>query len=169
MDKTGLVFSGDKSTDSGWFPLRDEAGNVLRYGYLLEVNALWYNALKIMAEIFLLKKKKRQAAKYKRMAEKAQAGFKKIFYDEQTMQVYDFVGTQQRSREFRLNQIIPLVLPFSILEPPLSKKILLKIDEELVTPYGLRIHSQKQSRFRVVDLNTLSRNSPVFYDQAIWP
>ncbi len=169
VDKSGLVFSGDKTIDTGWFPLKDKAGNVLRYGYLLEVNALWYNALKIMAEIFQLKKKKRQASKYERMAEKAQAGFQKTFYDEQTMQLYDFIGIQRRNRDFRLNQIIPLVLPFSVLEPSIAKRVLRKIDEELVTPYGLRILSHKQNRFLTVDPNSLSRKSPVFYEQAIWP
>ena len=168
-DKTGLVFSGDKTTDSGWFPLKDKTGGVLRYGYLLEVNALWYNALKIMEEIFLLRKKKRQATKYERMAEKVQRSFKSLFYDEKTMQVYDFVGTQHHGSEFRLNQIIPLTLPFSVLEPQLAKRVLMKIDEELVTPYGLRVLSKKQNRFAAVDLDKLSRKNIAFYEQAIWP
>ncbi len=168
-DKTGLVFSGDKATNSGWFPLKDKTGGVVRYGYLLEVNALWYNALKIMEEIFMLLKKKRQATKYGRMAEKVQLAFKKILYDEKTMQVYDYVGTQHHASEFRLNQIIPLTLPFSVLESTLAKRVLMKIDEELVTPYGLRVLSKKQNRFTTVEPGTLSRKNAAFYKQAIWP
>jgi len=168
-DKSGLVFSGDKTTNSGWFPLKDKTGGVLRYGYLLEVNALWYNALKIMEEIFLLRKKKRQATKYRRMAEKVQLSFKSLFYDEKTMQVYDFVGTQHHGSEFRLNQIIPLTLPFSVLGQQIAKRVLMKIDEELVTPYGLRVLSKRQSRFVTVKPDKLSRNSSAFYEQAIWP
>ena len=168
-DTNGLVFSGDKKSDSGWFSLRDTSGNVQRYGYLLEVNALWYNALKIMAEIFLMKKKKRQATKYERMATNVQTAFKQIFYDEKTKRLYDFVGTQHRSSDFRLNQIVALVLPFSVLDTSIAKNVLLKIDEELVTPYGLRALSRKQNRLATVDLEKLSRKSAVFYEQAIWP
>ena len=138
VDKTGLVFSGDKRTYSGWFDKKDQKSKIHRHGYLLEVNALWYNALRIMEDIHLVLGKNRTANKYKKMAIKAEQSIKEKFKINKHSAFYDFIGTEYVGEDFKLNQIIPLSLPFTPGDDEFAQNVLKRVDEELLTPYGLR-------------------------------
>jgi len=168
-DKAGLIFSGNKETNSSWFPLFDKENNVFRYGYLLEINALWYNALKIMESIHHLINKKRQANKYLKQAEQVRKSFADKFVNDEKGTFFDFIGHHLVSEDIRLNQIIPLVLPFSVIESAFAKRVFSKIDEELATPFGLRLLGKKQNKNKIPEADSISRMNAIYFDSAIWP
>ncbi len=163
MDKTGLIFSGSKDVQTSMLPLKTPEGSILRYGYLPEVNALWYNALRIMAALYKIVGKQRTANKYEKNAKKTFKSFVSVFIDKDNNQLFDFVGHQQKGNTFRSLQIIPLSLPFPILEDELARQILSKIDERLVSPYGLKLSDQAISPD-----NTNLNEYKLFSNEAIW-
>lgn len=168
-DKDGLIFCGDKYTSVSWIPLTNGDDHVLRYGKLLEVNALWYNALKIVEFFHSKLHRTRQAKKYAKLAENVAQQFNNSFPIEHKFAFYDFIRQDKKCLDFRINQIIPLALPFCMVPKSFGKKVLFRIDEELKTPYGLRSQSPNDESYRKYENRNLSRKIPEFYTGAIWP
>ena len=113
LDNDKLIFCGNKASSTSWIPLTSGGGEVLRYGKLLEVNALWYNALRIFEDISEKMGKKRKATKYSKLADEMETSFNKTFL--QGEYPADFVANSEVNDDFRINQLVPLALPFSIL------------------------------------------------------
>ncbi|MCB0282347.1 MAG: glycogen debranching enzyme N-terminal domain-containing protein [Calditrichaeota bacterium] len=165
-DSDGLIFAGNKSTSTSWIPLANDNSEVLRFGKMLEINALWFNAVKIIQILTEIVGKKRKAAKYEKYAEKIKTSFNEIFKKEPN-QLYDFVAFDIKNSDFRINQIIPIILPFSPIEDDMAAILLEKIETELLTPFGLRSAAIKNSE--ELSAVTITRKTPAFYNGAIWP
>ncbi len=165
VDKDSLVYSGNSSTSTSWIPLTDINGEVLRYGKLLEVNALWYNAVRILEEFSMRLNKKRLAGKFKKMAGKIAENFSKTLFNTEKDTFFDFVNLKTKNNDFRINQIVPLSLSFCVIEKAESIKLLKEIEEKLVTPYGLK------SQDKNIEQNGkfISKNKPAYYCGAVWP
>ncbi len=163
MDKTGLIFSGSREVQTSMLPLKTSEGSVLRYGYLPEVNALWYNALRIMAALYKVAGKQRTANKYEKNAKKTFKSFSSVFINKDKNRLFDFVGHQQKDDTFRSIQIIPLSLPFPLLDDEVAKHILSDIDENLVSPYGLKCSDKASPRD-----NSTPTPFTLFSNEAVW-
>ncbi|MGD9899311.1 MAG: glycogen debranching enzyme N-terminal domain-containing protein [Calditrichaceae bacterium] len=169
-DKDELVFAGDKNSSVSWIPLYDKGGQVLRYGKMLEINALWYNALRAMESISKKINKKRWAHKYGGLADKVKKSFNKSFVDSESNQFIDFINRETVNRDFRINQILPLLLPFDLVDEKFAQSILLRIGSELLTPYGLRSLSKNDDTFILKSpFEYLDRSMPDYYNGTIWP
>jgi predicted glycogen debranching enzyme len=168
-DSDNLLLTGSPSQDSNWIKLRDENGMVIRYGKLLEINALWYNAIKIMEALALKTGKKREAGKFAKYAKKLQENFIKLFYDKNEDFLFDYINKKEKDQSFRINQLIPLSLSFTPLNKEQALKIFKRIDDELLTPYGLRTLTQKDKRYITGKKQTVFSKSPAYYNGAIWP
>lgn len=166
-DKDELIFCGDNIADSSWVPSQRKKERPTRYGKLLEVNVLWYNALRMVAEISDHVGKRRIKSRLTKLADKVQKSFREKFIIKNGFAFYDFINTTKKGNDFRLTQIIPLFLPFPIVEDEFARKVLERIDKELLTPYGLRtVAMQKENTFKV---SAMSRQSTDFYSKAILP
>jgi predicted glycogen debranching enzyme len=163
IDKDTLIFSGDKQVSTSWIPVLNETGEVLRYGKLLEINALWYNALNILAFLSKETGHNLKSNKFKKLAKRVGESFQKVFIQAEG-KLADFVNNNQINMEFRVNQIIPLALPFSPLAADFQTELLKKIEKKLLTPYGLKASESHQEN-KV--LNKKKSNS--FYSSAVWP
>jgi len=147
-------------------PLIIENNEVLRFGKLLEVNALWYNALKIL-EIFTEKLvKKKKAQKYEKSAEKVRESFTKLFIQEDEI-IADFITPEKTNTDFRVNQIVPLALSFSVLDDNIALRVLKEIDDKLLTQYGLR--SAKINKNIENQDKNLNRKTMTYFNGAVWP
>ncbi len=135
---SGLLFSGDQNINTGWIPLKTSEGSVFRYGHLLEVNALWYNALRILEHLSHQLGKKRLRNKFAKAAEKFKHAFEERFINDDRNGFYDFINNDYKCSDFRINQLLPLALPFSPVDRSLGYDVLQRIDRELLTPFGLR-------------------------------
>ena len=165
MDKDGLLNTGNSTTSTSWISLIDREGKVLRYGKLFEMNALWYNALKIMEQFSLILKKKRLAGRYRNSAQKTADAFFEVFYDKESGGFFDFVNHASKNRDFRINQIIPLSLSYSVVGKEYTGLLLQKAEEKLVTPFGLK---SKEGAVGSAD-GFISRKKAEYYNGAIWP
>ena len=134
-----LLFWDDTQAGITWMNQKIEDKVVThRPGMNVEINALWYNALKIMA-YFANELGDIEFSKiYEARAEKTREGFNKLFPIPGKNFLYDTIYKDKKDETFRVNQIFAISLPFPILYEPLWQPVFQSVTEKLLTPYGLR-------------------------------
>jgi predicted glycogen debranching enzyme len=168
-DKDDLIHTGDKSVNTSWIPLKDGKGNVLRYGKLIEMNALWYNALKVMESLCQILRKNRMSKRYAKMATLTKESFLEYFYDKTKRSFFDLIRHDLQDKTFRINQLFLIGLPYSMLTTDMGEKLLKKIDNELLTPYGLRSLSYKDKQYQGHHKEYITCQHPDYYLGSVWP
>lgn len=146
-DSDGLILAGDSDTQLTWMDARCNGVSFTpRYGKAVEINALWVNALNILAETTL---DETEAETYLNMAKKVQRSFMELFWNEANQCLNDCVypdgGVDQGIRP---NQIFAVSLPFSSLKKKQQKSVVETVREHLLTPFGLRSLSPRDSRYQ---------------------
>jgi glycogen debranching enzyme len=109
-----------------------------RQGKAVEINALWYNALMIFAELTKRFSNMVEAQQFAQRARQVKAKFSEIFWNEVSGCLYDYVDGGHADTALRPNQIFALSLPFTLLEGEKARKVLKIVEENLYTPAGLR-------------------------------
>jgi len=169
IDQDGLLFTGSNDINTSWMPLKDDSGKVLRYGKLLEMNALWFNALKIMEYFSRELDKPKLAGKYAAMARVVLKSFLRVFWDFEKIRFSDVVRENYRDSSLRVNQLFLIGLPFSILDRELGNNILTQIENELLSPLGIRSLSMSDPAY-TGRLAPDGRLTPEMYcNGSIWP
>ncbi|GEM_PF-1543543 len=168
-DKDHLIFSGNKAISASWIPLKNKEGEALRYGKLLEVNGLWYSAVRGMEALATRLGKKRLANKYGKLADNVKRSFEAKFIADNEDSFYDFINHERKNKEFRINQLIPLAVPFSPVGLDFGRKVLDRIQQELITSYGVRSLSPQEASFGKFSKRRVTRKTVDYYNGAIWP
>lgn len=123
---------------------------VPRKGYLVEVNALWHNALKAAEKLAEANGDTAQAKEYKEAAEKCAKAFGDTFWSFDMNGLYDCVDpeTFKNDTSIRPNQILAASLPYSPLSPEMAQKVVRLCWNELYTTYGLRTLEPRHDKFK---------------------
>lgn len=111
MDSDGLLMAGKDLDQVTWMDVR--AGEILptpRHGKPVEVNAYWYNALRIMEELAPLSGE--SDTEFAELAEKVKTSFNSIFWMEDRHCLKDVISGTDADRQIRCNQIWALSMPF---------------------------------------------------------
>ncbi len=109
-----------------------------RKGMVVEVNALWYTALKVMSHILSKTDYLSDAAYYAHLADDIKTSFNAVFQNPVTGYLNDFVDEDYTETALRPNQILSIGLPFAVLEENYMEKVINVVRENLLTPFGLR-------------------------------
>ncbi|MFH0772623.1 MAG: amylo-alpha-1,6-glucosidase [Candidatus Omnitrophota bacterium] len=169
MDKDGLISTADSDLQLTWMDAKVGGWVVTpRNGKAVEVNALWYNALKIMESICdgLNLKYKNECA---RLAFLAKKNYDLIFWNEASGCLYDCVNEEGPDKSIRPNQIFALSLPFRLLPKEKEKKVLDVVGKELLTPYGLRTLSPGDSNYRGIYIGDQRTRDASYHQGTVWP
>ncbi len=124
----------------------------------VEIQALWYNALRIMSG---LAQSLGKEDTYYDLSEKVKNSFKDQF-DQQ----YDVIDTKDLS--FRPNQIFLVSLDFSMIDKSFQEKIVNDVRGELVTVFGLRTLSPKDSRYKGCYFGDYNKDE-AYHNGTVWP
>lgn len=146
MDEDGLVMAGEGLDQVTWMDVR--VGDILptpRHGKPVEVNAYWYNALRIMEKVSAGLGK---PGDYGAMAEKARESFRNRFWMEEKHCLKDVVSGGKADNQIRCNQIWAVSLPFTMLDREQELQVVETVFEKLYTPYGLRTLEPEDEEFR---------------------
>lgn len=139
VDNDGLLYSGEPGVQLTWMDAKVGDWVVTpRHGKPVEIQALWYNALRVMEGLAAKFGEPDAEKQYRAMADKACASFNQLFWNEQTGCLYDVVNGDERDATIRPNQVIAISLPNSILSPERAAGVLSVVERELLTPRGLR-------------------------------
>ena len=148
VDSDGLLFSGEPGVQLTWMDAKVGDWVVTpRTGKAVEIQALWYNALRVMEDLAEKFGDKANQKQYKTMAASARKSFNEQFWNEQTGYLYDVVNGDERDAAIRPNQVIAISLANSMVSTARAKNILRVVERELLTPRGLRTLSPNDSRY----------------------
>ena len=146
MDIDGLISSGTENTQNTWMDAKYAGIAVTpRNGKAVEINSMWYNALKIMQELALKKGEKEKAKKYEKMANKTKNSFETKFYNKRRKCLYDVLG----DNKIRPNQLFALSLTYQVIEPDseIAENIIKVIEKQLLNPYGLKTLAKGEENY----------------------
>lgn len=114
LDKDGLIVSGTENTQNTWMDVKiGDFAVTPRNGKVVEINSLWYNALKIMEDLSTRVYELELSDKYGEMAEKCKKSFEKKFYNKSKKCLYDVLG----DGKIRPNQLFSMSLTYPIINP----------------------------------------------------
>lgn len=138
VDQDGLLSAGEPGVQLTWMDAKVGDWVVTpRQGKAVEINALWYNALRIMEELAGLFGPTR-AQEYGALANRVAARFGEVFWNEEQGFLYDVVDSETCDPSLRPNQLLALSLPFPLLEGERALAVFAAVDRHLLTPCGLR-------------------------------
>lgn len=168
MDEDFLISSGTPDIQNTWMDAK--IGDFVvtpRNGKNVEINSLWYNALKIMEELTILVKGRKEAKKYTEMAKKCQESFKEKFYNKRRKCLYDVIGDSK----IRPNQIFALCLSYPVIEPEsqMAKEVFDNVTKKLITPYGLRTLARGEPGYRDQYNGDMIKRDMSYHQGIIWP
>ena len=140
LDEDGLIYSGNEETQNTWMDAKFEDFIATpRYGKIVEINALWYNALMIMSG--LTKKcmrigRKLESKKYEDLAKKCKESYEVEFYNSKKKCLFDYVGNSQ----VRPNQLFALSLSYPVIDADskVAYEIIETVEKKLLNSYGLK-------------------------------
>ena len=145
MDSDSLVIAGSDLDQITWMDVRvNDVVVTPRHGKPVEINALWYNALKIME--LLCDHNHEDSSEYASLAEKVKESFKKRYFCSETGCLYDVLDVNDPS--VRPNQLYAISLPFKILDKEVAKQVVKVCKDELYVKYGIRSLSPNDPRFK---------------------
>ena len=138
-----------------------------RNGKAVEINSMWYNALKIMEELTILTKGKAESKKYADIAKQCKKSFEEKFYNKRRKCLYDVLG----DGKIRPNQIFALSLSYPVIEPnsEIAKEIFSTVTKKLLTPYGLRTLAKGEPGYRETYEGDMMRRDMSYHQGIIWP
>ncbi len=137
-----------------------------RHGCPVEVNALWYNTLKINTLFGKLLKK--DTVVYEGMAEKFEQNFKLKFWNENGYLNDVITPNQNPDTSIRPNQIYALSLPFPLLNENEQKQVLATVTEHLYTPLGLRTLSPNDPNFKPFYGGDQWQRDSAYHQGTVW-
>lgn len=144
LNHNGLVSSNGQNTPVTWLSASINGQPIIpRTGYILEFNALWYNAVKFLISLYENEKgEEAYVASLASLAEKIKLSFLDTFLNDYGY-LYDYVNGSYTDLEVRPNLAIAIGLEYSPLDRRQRKGVLDLCTRELLTPKGLRSLSPK--------------------------
>ena len=140
-----------------------------RTGKPVEVQALWYNALRIMedfAQRFGDRPAETQAAE---LSKTARASFAGLFWNQEARCLYDVINNAEHDASIRPNQILAVSLGHSMLSAEHARQIVNVVERELLTPYGLRTLSPHDPRYRPRYEGDVRSRDSAYHQGTVWP
>lgn len=137
MDSDGLISSGTENTQNTWMDAKYAGIAVTpRNGKAVEINAMWYNALKIMQELAIKNNENDKSKKYEKIAKKCKKSYQEKFYNKRRKCLYDVLGDSK----IRPNQLFALSLTYPVLEPTSeeAQNMVETVTKRLLNNYGLK-------------------------------
>ncbi len=168
MDKDNLISAGTENTQLTWMDAKVSNFAVTpRNGKAVEINALWYNALKTVENLAKEFKDEKSKKEVSDLAKKVKANFNKKFYNEKNKCLYDVLG----SEEIRPNQLFALstTYPVMILTNEKAKETLKTITKELYTKYGLATLSSKDKKYVAIYEGDSFKRDMSYHQGITWP
>jgi predicted glycogen debranching enzyme len=148
MRDNGLLYSNETSIPLTWMDSVIDGRPVNpRSGYIIEVNALWYNALKYSLKIAEIAGDKAFTDRWQDIPARVSDSFIQVFRDPAKGLFADFVRDDMADWSVRPNQVMAASMPYSPLDNDMKHSILAVVSSELLTPKGLRTLSPKNPAY----------------------
>lgn len=138
-----------------------------RNGKAVEINSMWYNALKIMEELAKEFEGKEVANKYAKLASKTKKSFNEKFYNEKKKCLYDVIGDEK----IRPNQLFSMSLTYPILDlaSNIAEEVFNTVNRKLLNRYGLKTLAKGEENYIEIYEGTPFRRDMSYHQGITWP
>ncbi|MEM7800799.1 MAG: amylo-alpha-1,6-glucosidase [Chloroflexota bacterium] len=169
MTEDGLLFAGNYDVQLTWMDAKVDGWVVTpRTGKPVEINALWYNALRIMT--LFGEKLGYDIDPFKSLADRVESGFSKFWH--QTLNYcYDVIDGEDppwQDAVLRPNQLIAVSLPFSPLTDEQQKEVVDQTARHLYTPHGLRSLSSDENAYQGKYAGGVLERDSAYHQGTVW-
>lgn len=172
MHDNGLLYSNGRDVPVTW--MNSTVGGhpiIPRSGYIVEFNALWYNAIRFYAQLLSEQPNEQDRSRAQHLEQSAEViakSFKEVFLNEYGY-LLDYVDGQMMDWSVRPNQLFAIALDFSPLDLKERKKVLDICTKELVTPKGIRSLSPKSGGYRPMYVGPQDQRDQAYHQGTAWP
>ena len=169
LDSNGLLHTEGRDRAVTWMnSMANGRPIVPRTGYIVEFNALWYNALKFAAAMAEQNNETENVARYEALAELCQKSFVDTFLNEYGY-LFDYVDGNMMDWSVRPNMIFAVALDYSPLSQDQKKSVLDVCTRELLTPKGLRSLSPKSGGYNPIYVGPQTQRDYAYHQGTAWP
>jgi predicted glycogen debranching enzyme len=170
VEDSGLLNSGAPGVQLTWMDAKIGDWVVTpRQGKPVEIQSLWYNALRIMEDLSLRFGDEPARKRYDNMAALAKWSFNRLFWNEAAGCLYDVVNGGWSDGAVRPNQIFAVSLPYSMLAAERARAIVDVVKRDLLTPYGLRTLSPADSHYAAHFRGDAHSRDSAYHQGTVWP
>ena len=170
VDADGLLSAGEPGVQLTWMDAKVGDWVVTpRQGKPVEIQALWYNALRVMEDLAGRFGDEPAAGRYADLAGRAAASFNAQFWNESAGCLYDVIHGDQRDGSIRPNQVFAVSLAHTMLPKDQARRVLEVVERELLTPAGLRSLAPSDPQYRPrYEGGPWSRDG-AYHQGTVWP
>ena len=167
VDSDGLLMHGPRLS---WMDAVVEGDMITpRAGKAVEIQALWYNTLKIMEALAKQYGDPSLLVHYGAMVEQAKKSFNERYWNPKLGCLYDVLEPNGVDASIRPNQIFAVSLDYSMLDREVSRQVVGFVSRELLTPYGLRTLALDDPQFVGKCMGDRRSRDNAYHNGTIWP
>jgi len=168
LDKDGLISSGTEDTQNTWMDAKyNNIAVTPRNGKTVEINAMWYNANMIMANLTMKMGDLLKIKKYKELAKKCKTSFEEKFYNPKTKCLYDVLGDEK----IRPNQLFALSLTYPVINSnsEIAKNMINIVEKKLLNNYGLKTLAKGEEKYIEIYEGDPYHRDTSYHQGITWP
>jgi predicted glycogen debranching enzyme len=170
LDADGLLAAGVPGVQLTWMDSKIGDWVVTpRHGKPVEIQALWYNALRVMEDFAGRFDDTAAEVFFRELAAKARDSFNEQFWDAGHECLYDVVNGDHRDASIRPNQILAVSLAHSMLSSERARQVVAVVERELLTPLGLRSLSPRDPQYRPRYEGGVWERDSAYHQGTVWP
>jgi predicted glycogen debranching enzyme len=166
----GLLSQGDPNWPLTWMDAMVGGWIVTpRRGKTVEINALWYNALRLLEDWIRKYRDEKDSIRYRQLADRVYESFNAKFWYGPGGYLYDIVdGEQGNDSSCRPNQLFPIALTHPVLDPVRWPQVLDKVEKKLLTPVGLRSLSPDNPEYKPKYDGDRRARDAAYHQGTVW-
>ena len=169
LDTDGLLHAGAPGMQLTWMDVKIGDWVVTpRAGKPVEIQALWYNALRVMQGLADFFGDTGQSSSYASLADRIQTRFPGVFWNEAAGCLYDVIADAGPDPSIRPNQIFAVSLPYPLLTGEKALRVVEVVEWELLTPYGLRTLSPHDPNYRGRYAGDARSRDAAYHQGTVW-
>jgi predicted glycogen debranching enzyme len=169
VDTDGLLRAGTEGVQLTWMDAKIGDWVVTpRIGKPVEIQALWYNALLVMADLADRFGDAEDKSRYESLADSARLSFNAVFWNEAEDCLYDVVINGKRDGSVRPNQIFAVSLRHSMLSVGRAQKVVEAVERRLLTPVGLRSLAPGDPEYRPIYTGSPFERDSAYHQGTVW-
>lgn len=168
LDDDYLLVCGTPRTQNTWMDAKyGDFAVTPRNGKAVEMNSLWYNALKIMEELTKKFEGTKEAKVYNELAKKCKTAFETKFCQPRKKCLYDVLG----DTKIRPNQLFSLSLSYPVLDPTskMAEEMMETVTKKLLTPYGLKTLAKGEENYIEIYEGEPFKRDMSYHQGITWP
>ena len=167
MEEDGLIHAGSGLDQITWMDVRVGEWVVTpRHGKPVEINALWYNALKVMEMLCL--QYGEDASHYTTLSELTKKSFCEKFWNKSKNCLYDVIDGDDTEEHIRPNQIYAVSLPYTMLPAEQEKLVVQTVTDKLFVGVGLRSLAIEDSEYHGIYCGALPKRDAAYHQGTAW-